>query len=236
MSITEGVAIRIDYTLCPHEMNKDQKLHTLSSAGSYSADAIPQHDGQNQMTSEDGLAQHDEDNLMANEADVTNHPIEQMQMTSEGIDEGKTRPTVPLIAAKFATECNIIVRNHILVLTHWKEYKKQPTIFTQFMMRIQTKFDVDANDLAIKKGCLEMMTYAVRQQCHKLKKKYFDPFQLHLCWDQISKVGAYTCGFQGDKFKDQGPNAFDLFKLCHYSKKNKGYTPTLHMAIVEDQY
>jgi len=53
------------------------------------------------------------------------------------INEGRTRPAVPFIAAKFATECNIIVRNHIPVLKHWKEYKKRPALVTQFMGWIQ---------------------------------------------------------------------------------------------------
>jgi hypothetical protein len=41
------------------------------------------------------------------------------------IPEGKIRPMAPLVAAKFATECNISVRNHLPVLKHWKEYKKK---------------------------------------------------------------------------------------------------------------
>ena len=53
------------------------------------------------------------------------------------INEGRTRPSVPLIAAKFATECNITVRNHIPVLKHWKEYKKHPALVTQIMGMIQ---------------------------------------------------------------------------------------------------
>jgi hypothetical protein len=34
------------------------------------------------------------------------------------IPEGKIRPVVSLVAAKFATECNIAVRNHVPVLKH----------------------------------------------------------------------------------------------------------------------
>jgi len=40
------------------------------------------------------------------------------------ITEGNIRPLVPLVAAKYASECNIIVRNHVPILTHWKLYKK----------------------------------------------------------------------------------------------------------------
>jgi len=42
------------------------------------------------------------------------------------ITEGHIRPVVPLVAAKFASECNIIVRNHVPILPHWKLYKKKP--------------------------------------------------------------------------------------------------------------
>jgi hypothetical protein len=44
------------------------------------------------------------------------------------IPEGQIRPLVPLIAAKYATEINIAVRNHMPVLTHWKEYKGRAEI------------------------------------------------------------------------------------------------------------
>jgi hypothetical protein len=37
--------------------------------------------------------------------------------------------------------------------------------------------------------------------------------------------------FQGGEFEDKEPDAFDLFKLCHFSKK-KGYKPNVRLAIV----
>ena len=49
------------------------------------------------------------------------------------IAEGKIRPAVPILAAKWATECNIAVRNHIPVFKHWKEYKKRPEWIKMFM-------------------------------------------------------------------------------------------------------
>ena len=52
------------------------------------------------------------------------------------IQEGRIRPVVPLVAAKFATECNIAVRNHVPVLKHWKDYKKKPEILTMFEGRL----------------------------------------------------------------------------------------------------
>jgi hypothetical protein len=52
------------------------------------------------------------------------------------IPEGKIRPMAPLVAAKFATECNIAVRNHVPVLKHWKEYKKKQDLFKVFTGRL----------------------------------------------------------------------------------------------------
>jgi hypothetical protein len=58
------------------------------------------------------------------------------------INEGKTRPLVHVIAAMFATECNITVRNHLPVFKHWKEYKKRPLLLEQFMgsLKVSTDF------------------------------------------------------------------------------------------------
>jgi hypothetical protein len=33
--------------------------------------------------------------------------------------------------------------------------------------------------------------------------------------------------FQGDEFKGKEADAFELFKLCHYSKRKKGYMPAV---------
>jgi hypothetical protein len=52
------------------------------------------------------------------------------------IPEGKIRPVVPLVAAKFATECNIAVRNHVHVLNHWKDYKDQSRHFKDFIGKL----------------------------------------------------------------------------------------------------
>ncbi|TVU13238.1 hypothetical protein EJB05_40773, partial [Eragrostis curvula] len=41
------------------------------------------------------------------------------------------------------------------------------------------------------------------------------------------------CCFQGDKYDDEEPDAFELFKACHYSKRKKGYTPAVQLAIIK---
>jgi hypothetical protein len=52
------------------------------------------------------------------------------------ITEGRIRPVAPIVAAKFATECNIAVRNHVLVLKSWKEYEKHPGLFKLFTAKL----------------------------------------------------------------------------------------------------
>jgi hypothetical protein len=52
------------------------------------------------------------------------------------IPEGMTTPVIPIVAAKFTTKCNIVVRNHILVLKHRSEYKNQPALIDLFLARI----------------------------------------------------------------------------------------------------
>ena len=41
------------------------------------------------------------------------------------ISDGKRRPEPPIQAAKFASEGGIVLRQHIPVFSHWKEYKKK---------------------------------------------------------------------------------------------------------------
>jgi len=52
------------------------------------------------------------------------------------IEPGKKRPNSVMIAAKFATECNVAVRNHVPIFPHWKEYKKHPKIIKGYIDRV----------------------------------------------------------------------------------------------------
>ncbi|XP_025826583.1 uncharacterized protein LOC112901927 isoform X2 [Panicum hallii] len=192
------------------------------------------------------------------------------------IPEGKIRPMAPLVAAKFATECNIAVRNHVPVLKHWKEYKKKQGLFKVFTGRLSAKFDINTSDASVQNGCNQMMKNAVRQQRHRLKKKYFNPFPLHLVpktspirsmtdqeWNELVEYWKTPKGMEisqknkenrthviyhqttgsrsyqvhvenlGDKYNDQEPDALDLFKECHYSKKKKCYSSNVQQAITQ---
>ncbi|CAN6216711.1 unnamed protein product, partial [Urochloa humidicola] len=167
-------------------------------------DIIPLSDGHNHMANKDGLPQHGHNTTtMAEGADGNKqmtrkgrtkkwkrglnmgHGLERVTRARGGklpvvIAEGHIRPLVPLIAAKYATECNIAVRNHLPVLKHWKDYERQPALIDEFLGILRAKFDIDTNDETVKNGCLEMMKSAIRQRRYKLKKQYFDPFPLHL--------------------------------------------------------
>jgi len=168
---------------------------------------VPQADGHNNLGTEDCNDELHE-NTMAEIADANTKPAGDTLMTNEGEDrwnrgvnmghglqrmnrsrrgklpiiipEGYIRPVVPDIASKYATECNITVRNHVPVLKHRKEYKKHPALIDLFLGILCAKFDIDTNDAIVRNGCIEMMKSAVRQQRHRLKKDHFDPFPLHL--------------------------------------------------------
>ncbi|OQU79099.1 hypothetical protein SORBI_3008G095633 [Sorghum bicolor] len=191
------------------------------------------------------------------------------------IEPGKRRPKSVMIAAKFATKCNIAVRQIVPIFPHWKEYKKYPKMIDAYISRVVTKFHTDTNSVPVKKACLAMMKEAVRQQRYKLKKRYFDAFPLHqvpktspvgtmtdVQWDHLvehwkkeekmvtceknrenrSKVQFHqTTGSRSyemhivnlaEKYKNEPPNALELFKETHYSKK-KGFSPAVQSLVVE---
>jgi len=52
------------------------------------------------------------------------------------IDPGRIRPNSVKIAAKFATECNIAVRNHVPIFPKWKDYKNLKGLFRFFLDKI----------------------------------------------------------------------------------------------------
>ncbi|CAL4916466.1 unnamed protein product [Urochloa decumbens] len=192
------------------------------------------------------------------------------------IPEGHIRPLTPVIAAKYATECNIAVRGHVPILLSWQDYKKREAIIQKYLGCLRAKFDIDTEDPVIKEGCLGMMKIAIRNQRHRLKEEHFDPYPLHLVtktspvtstsdeewlklveyWSTAKKMEQCqknknnraqvkfpsttgSCSYPvfvenlGGEFEDKEPNALDLFKLCHFSKKTQGYTPNVQLAIDE---
>ncbi|TVT98399.1 hypothetical protein EJB05_56300, partial [Eragrostis curvula] len=256
--------------------------HEEGSTGFSTGDG-PHQDAQSAQQDEEGLVHAEESEagggVGCNRGINMGKGLQKMSRARRGklvvvIPKGKLSPVSPLVAAKFATECNIAVRNHVPVLRHWKEYK--PVHLELFMGKLRAKFEMDKNDEHVQKACTEMMKKAVRQQRYRLKQKYFDPVPLNMV-SKTSPVNSMTteqwtdlvefwknpikmatceknkanraevkfhqttgsrsymvhCENLEEKSEDEDPNAFDLFKECHYSKKKKGYTPAVQSAIDE---
>ncbi|KAF7033688.1 hypothetical protein CFC21_044775 [Triticum aestivum] len=125
------------------------------------------------------------------------------------IPEGRLRPETPLLAAKFATECNVTVRGHVPVFKRWKDYKDpggnvREGIFQNFVGKVGNKFEMDVKAVPVRKACTQML-----------------------------KANTCLLHLMGDKYKEKEPTTLDLFKECHYSNKKKGYTDAVQAAIDE---
>ncbi|WVZ98200.1 hypothetical protein U9M48_043669, partial [Paspalum notatum var. saurae] len=90
--------------------------------------------------------------------------------------EGKKRPDAPMQAAKLASESGIILRQHVPIFPHWKEYKKESAkeIVENYMIKVAAKFTMDRKDKAVKEALIDLLRSGVRQMRYKLKKAYFD--------------------------------------------------------------
>lgn len=58
--------------------------------------------------------------------------LQRMSRSPVVIKEGDLRLVQPIVVAKFATKCNLIVRNHVPVFPKWKDYKNQTVIHKMF--------------------------------------------------------------------------------------------------------
>ena len=90
------------------------------------------------------------------------HGLERINRSCHGklpvvIPGGYIRPVVPMIAAKYATECNIAVRNHVPVLKHWREYNENLAVIDLFL------------------GTLRVSTLSQSFSLFKCSKNYFFP-------------------------------------------------------------
>ena len=52
------------------------------------------------------------------------------------VADGMKRPERPMQAAKLATEGGLIARNHLPVLPHFKEYKKDPSLVKNYIGKV----------------------------------------------------------------------------------------------------
>nr|CAE05628.1 OSJNBb0061C13.10 [Oryza sativa Japonica Group] len=182
-------------------------------------DGITQHGDHNQITNEGGVERRDRGNNMGRCLQRLNRACRgKLQVV---ITEGNIRPVVPLVAAKFATECNIIVRNHVPILPHWKLYKEKPAsaYVNLFLGKLKAKFDINIEDDTVKMACTEMMKSAVRQQRYRLKQKYFDPFPLHL----VTKTSPvkFMSNEQWTQLLESWKSPQKM-EMCQKNKENRG--------------
>ncbi|CAN6300521.1 unnamed protein product [Urochloa humidicola] len=90
------------------------------------------------------------------------------------IAEGKRRPEAPMQAAKLASESGIIVRQHVPIYTHWKEYKKDKATREDHIGKLANKFSIDSNNKAVENACDDLLKCRQRNLRHQLKKAFFD--------------------------------------------------------------
>ncbi|XBJ07291.1 hypothetical protein VPH35_012844 [Triticum aestivum] len=163
----------------------------------------------------DLIAHRDDENEMANEAggpQSYEEPRERGPNLGKGLEritrrrqgklplvipEGKLRPEAPLLAAKFATECNVTVRHHMPVFKRWKDYKDpdghvRDGIFKNFVGKVGASTKSKPFSLKLLSTCqffllcqlcaIMILTHVFdpHQQRYRLKKEYFDPHPLHL--------------------------------------------------------
>ncbi|AQK41907.1 hypothetical protein ZEAMMB73_Zm00001d024716 [Zea mays] len=90
------------------------------------------------------------------------------------ITEGNRHPEVPMQAAMLASEGGIVIRQHMPILTHWKEYKNDKSYLEDFVGRIGGQFAIDTKNKDVKYACADLMRCNQRQMSYKLKKAYFN--------------------------------------------------------------
>jgi len=122
----------------------------LDTTTSVQQDSLPaQVDEQEQMCNEG------ESSSMANQRSRGRSMGKDLERMCRGLNtkipvviaEGKRRPEVPMQAAKLASEGGIILRQHIPIYTHWKEYKKDEAPLKDYMGKVAVKFTMDTNNM-----------------------------------------------------------------------------------------
>lgn len=115
------------------------------------------------------------------------------------IYDGKRRPEPPIQVAKFASEGGIILRQHIPIFPHWKEYKKQENEgkITDYIGKLAGQFTMDVDSKAVKDACVDMIKGGQRQMRYRLKRKYFTGVPAN----QVRTTSPVPC-MTDDQWKD----------------------------------
>ncbi|CAL4950745.1 unnamed protein product [Urochloa decumbens] len=90
------------------------------------------------------------------------------------IVEGMRRPKAPMQAAKLASEGRIVLRKHMPIHPHWKDYKEDKSVLNDFVGKVSVKFSMDPNKKAVQIACTDLLRGGQRQMRHRQKKTYFD--------------------------------------------------------------
>ncbi|WVZ64568.1 hypothetical protein U9M48_014066 [Paspalum notatum var. saurae] len=174
--------------------------------------------------------------------------------------EGKKRPEHPVQAAKLALESGIVVRDHMPIYPHWKDYKnesqkRQKDILKDHRGYLAIRFNMDVDDETTQKVCSGLlrdglsflfllacefpectMCSQLASQCRSNKRNR-GQVQLPQTTGSQSYVAKRYC--VRELGHGEEPDSMDLFKASHYSKK-KGYSDTVQevidaMDIAKDQ-
>ncbi|CAO2150286.1 unnamed protein product, partial [Urochloa humidicola] len=82
------------------------------------------------------------------------------------IVEGMRRPEAPMQAAKLASEGGIVLRQHMPIHPHWKDYKKDKSVLNDFASKVSAKFSMDPNQKAVQIACSDLLRGGQRQMRH----------------------------------------------------------------------
>ncbi|KAL6846091.1 hypothetical protein ACP4OV_023539 [Aristida adscensionis] len=168
------------------------------------------------------------------------------------ISEGKRRPEAPMQAAKLASEGGIILRHHIPIFPHWKEYKKNGSEIANYIGKVAMRYrlkkkyfnGVPANQVRTTtpmrcmtdddwKELVEMWSTpkhkyqerCIKSQANREKVKF----------QQRTGSRCYTAHayvMKQEKYEDTEPTAIDQFKDTHCSKKI-GFSESVKKAIAD---
>uniref|UniRef100_K3YXR8 Uncharacterized protein n=1 Tax=Setaria italica TaxID=4555 RepID=K3YXR8_SETIT len=145
-------------------------------------------------------------------------------------------------AAKFASEVGIIVRGHIPILTHWKDYKTKDNEdhLKNYIGKLARQLDIDTTSEPAIVACTDMLKSQQRQGRYRLKKKFFNNERCTTNTSNQGQVKFPQCtGSQSyiahahvvrQKYVEGDPTPIDLFKNFHCSKN--GYTAPAQVAIM----
>ncbi|CAL4997926.1 unnamed protein product [Urochloa decumbens] len=161
------------------------------------------------------------------------------------IVDGMRSPEAPMQAAKLASEGGIVLRQHMPIHTHWKDYKKDKSILNNFVGKISAEEnyfdDVPASQVRTnsplngmtddqwkalveiwsspkhKEKCLKAKAY-----CEKVKYPHKTGSRCYIAQTYVVK--------QKDTYKDEPPTAIDLFSDLHCSSKT-GHSEPVKEAI-----